>query len=227
MSKLKLEKIETTEVYAKYELGPFDRGYGNTFATPIRRILLSSIKGTSIASVKIKNSNHEFSTLTGVKEDVLRVILNLQKVIFRLESSDTEKVILKVKGIKEVTAGDIKVPGNVTILNPELVIAELTDKSSELEIEAVLETGYGFVAADDEDRNKEIGVIPVNKNFSPVLKVSANVESTRVGQNTDFEKIVLEIWTNGVVSPEEALIEAVNRLEDETAAIKNIVLNNE
>lgn len=227
MANLKIEKIENTDTYAKYEIGPFERGYGYTFATPIRRILLSSIKGTSIVKLKIKGVDHEFSTLKGLKEDVLRLVLNLQNVVFRLDSSESEKVVLKVKGVKEIKASDIKVPGNVTILNPDYVLGELTDKSADLELEATIETGYGFEKADDEERNRELGVIPVNKNFTPVEKVNATVEATRVGQNTDNEKIVLEIWTNGAVTPEEALEEATKRLQDSADEINTVVSNKE
>ncbi len=223
MANLKIEKIENSDTYAKYEIAPFERGYGYTFATPLRRILLSSIKGTSIVRLKIKGLDHEFSTLKGLKEDVLRLVLNLQMVVFKLEGSESEKVILKIKGIKEVKASDIKVPGNVTILNPELLLAELTDKGSELEIEALVETGYGFIAADDEERNREPGVIPVNKTYTPVVKVNASVEATRVGQKTDYEKIVLEVSTNGAITPDEALQEATKKLLDNTTELNTVV----
>lgn len=225
MANLKIEKIENTEMYAKYEIAPFERGFGNTFATPIRRTLLSSIKGTSIVKLKVKGIDHEFSSMKGMKEDVLRLILNLQKVVFRLEGSDSEKVVLKVKGLKEVKASDIKLPGNVTVLNPDLILAELTDKSADLEIEAVVESGYGFEAADDEERNREPGVIPVNKSFTPVVKVNASVEATRVGQKTDYEKIVLEVWTNGAVTPDEALQEAVKKILESATELNDVVVN--
>jgi DNA-directed RNA polymerase subunit alpha len=227
MANLKIEKIENTDTYAKFEISPFERGFGNTFATPIRRVLLSSIKGTSIVKIKIKGADHEFTSMKGMKEDVLRLVLNLQKVVFRIEGSESEKVILKVKGIKEIKASDIKLPGNVTVLNPELVLAELTDKGAELEIEATVETGYGFEVADDEDRNREPGIIPMNRSFSPVIKVNASVDATRVGQKTDYEKIVLEIWTNGAVTPEEALNESVQKLLEYATEINNVVVNNE
>lgn len=225
MANLKIEKIESTETYAKYELTPFERGFGNTFATPIRRILLSSIKGTSIVKLKIKGADHEFTALKGLKEDVLRLVLNLQNVVFRMDSSESEKIVLKIKGIKEIKASDIKVPGNVTILNPDFVIGELTDKSAELEVEATIQTGYGFVKADDEERNREVGSIPVNQSYTPVVKVNATVEATRVGQKTDYEKIVLEIWTNGAVTPDEALAEATKKLLESATEINEVVVN--
>lgn len=223
MASIKIDKIENNDTYGKYEIYPLEKGYGNTFATPIRRILLSSIEGTAISKIRVKGVDHEFSTLKGVKEDVLRIILNLQKVVFVLEGSRSERVVLKVKGVKEVKASDIKTPGNVSIVNPDLVIAELTDKNAELDIEAYVEKGYGFEMADDEIRNAEPGIIPLNKNFSPILKVNFNVEATRVAQRTDYEKIVLEIWTNGARTPEDALKESIKKLLDGVAELNEVI----
>jgi DNA-directed RNA polymerase subunit alpha len=214
MANLKFDKIEITDSYGKFEIYPLERGYGNTYATPIRRILLSSIKGTAVSKVKIKSTDHEFTSLDGMREDVLRLVLNLQKVVFRIDDSESEKVILKVKGAKEVTAGDIKTPGNVQVMNKDLILATLTDKSADLDIEISIETGYGFVAADEELRNSEVGVIPVSQSYSPVIKVNVNVEATRVAQKTDYEKIVIEVWTNGVATPEQALSEAMKKFAE-------------
>lgn len=224
MSKLKLKKLEVKDTYGKFEVSPFEPGFGHTFATPLRRVLLSSIKGTAVSKIKIKGVDHEFTTLKGMKEDILKLVLNLQNVLFRLDGTESEKFVIKVKGIKDVKASDIKVPGNVEILNPDFVLASLTDKSAELEVEGTVETGYGFELQDDEIRNSEPGTIPLPKSFSPVLKVSANVESTRVGQKTNYEKILLEIWTNGTVSPEEALKQSVNRLLEGVMEL-NAVIN--
>jgi len=221
--KVKIDKVESGDNYAKYEIGAFERGYGNTFATPLRRILLSSIKGTSLTSVVIKGVSHEFTTLKGMKEDVLRLILNLQQVVFRLSSSDSEKIVLKVHGKKVITAGDIKVPGNVSIVNPDFVIAELTDDAATLDLEAVVESGYGFELADQEVRNAKPGTVPVNKNFSPVVKVNVNIEATRVAQKTDYEKIVLEIWTNGAVTAEESLKEASAKFVEELTTLNDVI----
>ena len=221
---LKIDKIKQEgTTYAEYEIYPFDRGFGHTFSAPLRRILLSSIKGVSIVSLKIKGVDHEFSTMKGVKEDVLTFIVNLSKVVFQVEASESETVSLKVHGKKIVTASDIKVPGNVTVGNPEEYIAELTDDKSQLEVEIKIEAGYGFELAENEIRNSETGLIPVNKNFSPVNKVNVNVRQTRVGQKTDFEKIVMQIWTKGNVEPDEALKQAskifTERLRDLDAVI--------
>lgn len=224
-SNLKIEKVVSKDNYAKYEILPFERGFGNTFATPMRRILYSSIKGASITTVKVKGVPHEFSTVKGMKEDVLRLISNLQKVIFRLDSSDKETIVLKVKGKKIVTAGDIKVPGNVEVVNPELELAELTVDNAELDLEATVESGYGFELADNEIRNSKPGTIPVNKSFSPIEKVNINIESTRVAQRTDYEKIVLEIWTNGSVSPDEALKQATDLFLERLNELHSVVSN--
>ncbi len=221
--KVKIDKVESGENYAKYEIGAFEQGYGNTFATPLRRILLSSIKGTSLTSVTIKGANHEFSTVKGMKQDVLQLILNLQKVIFRLDSSDSEKIVFKVHGKKIFTAGDIKVPGNVTIINPDQEIVELTEDSAQLELEAVVEAGYGFSLADNEVRNSNPGTIPVNKNFSPIAKVNVNIVATRVAQRTDYEKIVLEIWTTGAVTPEEGMKESSAKFLEELTSLNEVI----
>jgi len=227
MANLKLEKLENTDTYGKYEILPLEPGFGHTFATPLRRILLSSIKGTAVGKIRVKGADHEFTTLKGMKEDVLKLVLNLQKVVFKLEGSESEKILLKAKGAKEVKASDIKVPGNVTILNPDFVLATLTDKSADLEVEAVVETGYGFEVTDDEIRNAEPGIIPVPKSYSPVIKVNVSVESTRVAQKTDYEKIVLEIWTNGAISPEEAMRDSVNKLLEGATEMSLLVKSEE
>lgn len=225
MANIKIDKKENNDTYGKYEIYPLERGFGNTYGTPIRRILLSSIKGFSISKIKVKGVDHEFSTLKGMKEDVLRVVLNLQKVVFRIDGSESEKVVLKVKGAGEVKASDIKVPGNVTVVNPDFVIAELTDKSASLEIEAEIEAGFGLELADDEVRNAEAGSIPVNKNFSPVVKVNVSVEATRVAQKTDYDKIVLEIWTNGAVTPDESLKQAIAKFYEGANELNDLAQN--
>lgn len=224
-SNLKIEKIESKDNYAKYEIYPFERGFGNTFATPIRRILYSSIKGSSLTSVKIKGVEHEFSTLKGMKEDVLTLINNLQGVVFRLNSSEKENVVLKLKGARVIKASDLKVPGNVEIVNPDLVLAEFTADTAEIDLEAVVELGIGFELANQEIRNTNPGTIPLNKNFSPINKVTVNVESTRVAQRTDYEKITLEVLTNGSVLPDDALKQAFDKYLEKLQELHNVVTN--
>lgn len=220
---IKINKVQKKENYAKYEILPFPRGYGHTFATPLRRVLLSSIQGVAITKVKIKGAEQEFKTIPGVKEDVLNLILNLQKVVFDLNGSEEEKVTLNVSGEKEVKASDIKCPGNVTIKNPDLVIANLTDSKAELEIEMQINSGYGFKLREDELRNQEPGVIPLNQDYSPVDKVNVEVEATRVDQDTNYEKIVLDIYTNGGVTTDEALKQCVQTLLDKFTEFNQVV----
>lgn len=223
---IKIKKISQQGYLANYEIGPLEQGFGNTLAVPIRRILVSKIKGCALTSLKIKGVEHEFSTLPGVKDDMLRVILNLQKVIFRLNGVDTAKITLDFKGIGEVKASDIDLPGGVEIINPDFVITELTTKDAHLQLEGTVESGYGFVLKDDSLRNKEIGLIPLNKSFSPILRINYDVKSTRVGQDTNYEKIVFEILTNGAVDPDDALAEAIKKalekFNDLNQAVQNI-----
>lgn len=223
--KIKINKVEKDKGYAKFEIAPFERGYGNTFATPLRRVLLSSIPGTSITKLRIKGCDHEYSTIKGIKEDVINIVINLQAVVFKLTSSETETVTLSVHGVKDVKASDLKLPGNVEVMNPEAHITSLTDKSSSLEIEITLEAGQGFELADQELRNREPGIIPLNKNFSPVDKVNVEIQSTRVGKRTDYEKIILEVWTNGEYSPEEALQKSADIFMQKYTDLNDVIQN--
>lgn len=220
----KVVKVGGDNFYAQYEIGPLESGYGNTLLNPLRRVLISKIKGTSITEVRIKGAEHEFMTLPGVKNDLLIVIMNLKKVVFRLIGSEKETVRLKAKGVGVVKASDIETPGNVTVMNPDLVITELTSPDAKLDIEVTVEAGYGFELRDDEIRNTKPGVIPVNKAFSPVIKVNYDVKPTRVGSSMDYEKAILEIWTNGAVTPDEALDEAVRLIISEFEMLKEALL---
>lgn len=220
---LKIQKTQSDKnKYARYEILPLTKGFGHTLGTPIRRVLLSSIRGSSIVKVKIKGIDHELSTLKGMKEDVLRFISNLTTVVFKVDASEEEKISIKVHGKKQVIASDIKVPGNVEIINPDTYLCELTDDKAQLEVEAVLQTGYGFHVVDNEIRNTEPGTIPLNKNFSPIDKVNLNVVSTRVGQSTDHEKIILEVWGNGGVDLDEAIKMALQTLLDKTTEVNEV-----
>lgn len=220
---IKINKVVKEHNYAKYEILPFERGYGNTFATPLRRILLSSIPGTSMTKIRIKGVKQEYSTIPGIKQDVMTIILNLQKVVFKMNDSELEKVKLNIEGAQEVTAASLVLPGNVEVVNPEAFIAELTDPKAKLELEIELEHGYGFELKNDEIRNSEIGTIPLNKNFSPIEKVNVEVTSTRVEQKTDYEKITLEIWTNGGISPDEALKISTNTYYSRLGEFNDII----
>ncbi len=198
---LKKEGNRTT-----FEISPLMPGYGATIANPLRRILLSSLEGSAITSIKIKGVDHEFSTIPGVMEDVIQVILNVKRIRCRLYSDGPVKAILHVKGEKLATAADIKTTSDIEIINPEQHIATLTDKKAELEIEFEVEKGVGYVPVEQRRKDKlAIGVIAVDAIFSPVRMVNFTVENVRVGQRIDFNKITLDIETDGSLEPEEAL----------------------
>lgn len=192
--------------YGKFIVEPLERGYGTTLGNSLRRILLSSLPGTAVISVKIDGILHEFSTIPGAKEDVTEIILNLKKLAVRLTGSDdTKKAIINVRGPKEVTAADIMADADLEIFNPDLHIATLEDNAS-LIMELDLVKGRGYVSA-DQNKTEEtpISVIPVDSIFTPVKKVNFSVEDTRVGQVTDFDRLVLEIWTDGSIAPAEGV----------------------
>jgi DNA-directed RNA polymerase subunit alpha len=207
---LKKPRIECVEnpgdgTYGKYIVEPLERGYGTTLGNSLRRILLSSLPGTAVTSIKISGIQHEFSTIHGVKEDVPEIVLNIKNLIARLHSNGPKTVYIEASGEGEVTAGHIKADGEVEILNPELHIATLGPDAT-LNMELTLNHGRGYVPA---ERNKPaqtvIGVIPVDSIYTPVPKVNYTVENTRVGNVTDFDKLTLEVWTNGTISARDAV----------------------
>ena len=191
--------------YGKYIVEPLERGYGTTLGNALRRILLSSLPGTAVTSIKISGVQHEFTTIPGVKEDVTDIVLNVKKIISKLHYNGPKTVYIECSGECEVTAGDIKSDGEVEILNPDLHIATLGPDAT-LNMELTLNHGRGYVSA---DRNKPaqsvIGVIPVDSIYTPVHKVNYTVENTRVGNMTDFDKLTLEIWTDGTISARDAV----------------------
>ena len=191
--------------YGKYVVEPLERGYGTTLGNALRRILLYSLPGTAVTSIKISGVQHEFTTIPGVKEDVTDIVLNVKKIISKLHSNGPKTVYIECSGECEVTAGDIKSDGEVEILNPDLHIATLGPDAT-LNMELTLNHGRGYVSA---DRNKPaqsvIGVIPVDSIYTPVHKVNYTVENTRVGNMTDFDKLTLEIWTDGTISARDAV----------------------
>ena len=207
IEKPRIECIETPgdESYGKYIVEPLERGYGTTLGNSLRRILLSSLPGTAITSVKIAGIQHEFSTIPGVKEDVTEIILNLKKVIAKLHTPGQKTVYIEAMGQGEVTAGDIKADADVEIINPDLHIATLGPDAS-LSMAHTLNHGRGYVSA---DRNKLqqpiIGVIPIDSIYTPVLKVNYAVENTRVGNMTDFDKLTIEVWTDKTISARDAI----------------------
>ncbi len=194
---------------ATFEISPLMPGYGATVANPLRRVLLSSLEGAAVTSIKIKGVDHEFSTVSGVLEDVIQIILNVKKIRFKLFSDEPVKVSLHVKSDKEVTAADIKTTSDIEVINPDQHIATLTDKKAEFEMELDIERGVGYVPVEQRQKDKlAIGVIAVDAIFSPVRMVNFTVDNTRVGQRIDFNKITMDIETDGSVEPEEALKKA-------------------
>lgn len=212
--KLEFEQETLTHTYGKFVAEPFERGFGTTIGNSLRRILLSSIGGAAVTSVKIEGVLHEFSSITGVKEDVTDIILNIKNLRLKLHTDKTKTIHLKKKGAGEVKGKDIIHDADVEILTPDLHIATL-DKDAYLDMEMTVKIGRGYVPA---ERNKEesapIGVIPVDSIFSPIRKVNFLVENARVGRVTDYDKLIMEILTDGSVKPDEALAFAAKILKD-------------
>jgi len=196
---------EDDPCYGKFVVEPLERGYGNTLGNSLRRILLSSLPGAAVTSIKIDGVLHEFSTIPGVKEDVTEIILNLKKLAISLSGEDKKRAIINVVGPKEVTAADIVADQDLEIYNKDLHIATLEENAS-LVMELNISTGRGYVPADqNKDENTPIAVIPIDSIYTPVRKVNYTVENTRVGQITDYERLILEIWTDGSIDPIEGV----------------------
>ncbi len=205
----KLEKQDINEKFGRFISEPFERGYAIAIGNALRRILLSSIPGAAITSVKIEGVQHEFSTIPGVVEDVSEIILNLKQIRLTVDGETPKKIYLDVSGEREVLAGDITLNSDVHIVNPELHIATLTSRDARLQMEIEVDVGRGYVTADKNKRDDmPIGTIPMDSIFSPITNVKLEVENTRVGQITDYDKLILEITTDGRVSPETALTHA-------------------
>lgn len=199
------DESEVQENFGKYIAEPFEAGYGRTIGNSLRRVLLSSLEGAAISAVKIDGALHEFCVLKGVVEDVTDIILNLKGVLLKMYSRETRKLRISRKGPGEVTAGDIETDGTVEILNPDHHLATL-DKDGKLEVELEIRIGRGYCPAEgNKKEDQEIGLIPIDSLFSPVRRVKYTTENTRVGRRTDYDKLILEIWTDGRVSSDEAL----------------------
>jgi len=211
--RLVLEESSATPTYGKFIAEPFERGYGATIGNSLRRLLISSIEGTAVTSVKIAGVQHEFSTIQGISEDVSEIILNIKQLILKSHFKIPKAMFLQVDKKGDVLAKDIQTDETVEILNPNLKIATAT-KKAKVEVEFEVARGRGYVPA---ERNKKegaaIGVIPIDSIFSPVQKVNFTVENTRVGQITDYDRLILEIWTNGSIDPKEAMLYASNILQ--------------
>ena len=197
-----------TEIYAKFVAEPFEAGYGHTIGNSLRRVLLSSLEGAAITSVRINGAHHEFATLPHVVEDATDIVLNLKKVKFKAHDHEQRTLQLSVNKEGEVTAGDIQEVAGCEVLNNDQLICTL-DKKHKFEAELTVRVGRGFATGDENKyTDMPIGVIPIDSIFSPVTRVKYAVENTRVGQRTDYDKLILEVWTDGRITPEEALLQA-------------------
>jgi DNA-directed RNA polymerase subunit alpha len=206
-------KESLTPTYGKFIAEPFERGYGTTVGNALRRVLISSIEGAAVTNVKIEGLLHEFSGLEGILEDGAQIVLNVKKLVLRYHGKEPKKIIIDAKKAGEVLARDIQTDETVDIINPDLHICTLT-KEVRFYMEMEVERGRGYVLAEkNKKEGSPIGVIPVDSLFSPVAKVNFSVEETRVGQITDYDRLILEIWTNKATGPEEALLYASNILQ--------------
>jgi DNA-directed RNA polymerase subunit alpha len=201
--------VEATEDYGKFEIEPLEPGFGTTLGNSLRRVLLSSLSGAAVTSVSIDGVAHEFSSIPHVREDVAEILLNLKGLNLISHTPEPVRLTLDARGPKEVTAADITTPSDVEIVNPDLYICSIDDKSTTLRMELVVERGKGYVPADrNKKEDQPIGVIPIDAIFSPVVKANFLVEKTRVGQETDWDKLVLELWTDRTIKPEDAVSDA-------------------
>jgi DNA-directed RNA polymerase subunit alpha len=220
-SKLRVVTDEATK--GVYEIDGLYPGYGHTLGNSLRRIILSSIPGAAITSVKIDGVNHEFSAIDGVKEDVIMILLNLKKVRFHLTTDETQKVTISVKGPKTVTASMIKTSGQVEVLNGDQYICEITDKNTELNIEITVERGLGFLTKDVIQKEKmEIGAIALDAIFSPIRRVSYEVENMRVGDKTNHNRLRVMIETDGTIAPKDALERSIELMLEQMKAILDL-----
>ncbi|MGN0958513.1 MAG: DNA-directed RNA polymerase subunit alpha [Selenomonas bovis] len=210
--KIEIAEISDDNRYGKFICEPLERGYGTTFGNSLRRMLLSSLEGAAVTSIRIEGVLHEFSTIPGVRDDVTNIVLNLKQLCLKMEGSEPKVIRIDVEGEKEVTAADIICDADIEVLNPDLHIATLNE-DGKLKIEMTVERGRGYVPADKNKKPDDtIGVIPIDSIFSPVQRVNYTVQDTRVGNVTDYDKLILEVWTDGSMRPEEAVSKAAGIL---------------
>ncbi len=223
IEKPRIEKVECTNTYGKFVISPLERGYGITLGNSLRRILLSSLPGAAITYVKIDGVRHEFTSVPGVVEDVTDIILNLKGLILKNHSDEPQIIRLDVSGEGEVTGKDFNTTGDVDVLNPDHLIATL-DSDGELRLEATVERGRGYLSAEEvkEEREHIIGLIPVDAAFTPIRRVNFSVEDTRVGQVTDYDRLIIEVYTNGSIGPDEAISLGARILQEHLALFINL-----
>jgi DNA-directed RNA polymerase subunit alpha len=206
IEKPRIERLENNEKYGKFVVTPLERGYGITLGNALRRILLSSLPGAAITSVKIEGVKHEFSSIPGIVEDVTEIILNLKEVVLKYSGNEIEKILINVFGERIVKAGDFKTTGDIEIVNPEQHIATMSDEGN-LILEATVERGRGYLTSEENQEHFDniIGLIPIDSSFGPIERANFTVENTRVGQVTDYDQLVFEIFTNGSITPDDAI----------------------
>lgn len=224
--KFTIDSSTESNTYGKFLISPLERGFGTTLGNALRRVMLSSLPGAAVYSIKIDNIFHEFSSIKGVKEDVTMMILNIKNLIIKVENDESYTLRINATGPCTVTAGDIELPTGVSILNPELVIAHL-DKGGKLDMELRAKSGRGYVSADENKRAYQnssmgIGTIYTDAIYTPVTKVNFNVEPTRVGQNVKYDALTMEIWTDGSIKPEESIALAAKYLNDHFELLKTL-----
>ena len=206
-----IKKEIEKENYGKFVIEPLEQGYGQTLGNSLRRVLLTSLKGAAVTKVRIDGAKHTFSTLPGLKEDIIQFILNVKKIRFKLHADKAITAKLSVKGAREITADDIEaVEGEV--VNKDLYLGELTSSKAKLAMEFTVEPGYGYVTSEEFESKKEVGTIMVDALFSPVIRVNYKVEATRVGRMTNLDKLIIEVWTDGTTTPWDAVAEAARTL---------------
>ena len=210
----KIERDAEARNYGKFIISPLERGYGITLGNALRRVLLSSLEGAAVTSIRIADVQHEFSDIPGVREDVIRVMLQIKQLRMKLHDVDTARLHLEVRGGGVVTAGDIIVPPEVEIMNPDLYLFTVDDQNAKLEIEMTVDRGRGYSPADERTGRLPIGELPVDAIYSPVRRVNWDIGYARVGQSTNFDKLILEIWTDGTIGPEDALSTSAKILID-------------
>lgn len=222
MVKPKVERLAEARNYGKFSISPLERGFGTTIGNALRRVLLSSLEGAAITSVRITDVLHEFSEIEGVREDVIQVILQLKQLRMILFDVDVAHLHLEVSGEGTVTAADIICPPEVEIVNPDLFLFAVDSKKAKLDIDLTVERGRGYSPANERSSNLPIGELPVDAIFTPIRKVNWTVGSARVGQSTDYDRLLLEIWTDGTISPEQAMSDASKILIDHLLFIAGI-----
>jgi DNA-directed RNA polymerase subunit alpha len=218
----KIERDAEARNYGKFVISPLERGYGVTLGNALRRVLLSSLEGAAVSSIRIADVLHEFSDVPGVREDVIQVMLQVKQLRIKLDGVDSTRMHLEVRGEGTVTAADIIAPAEVEIVNPELYLFTVDDNKTKLDLEFTVERGRGYSPANERSGHMPIGELPVDAIFSPVKRVNWEVTSARVGQSTNYDKLILEIWTDGTYAPERALSAAAKMLIDHLRYVAGI-----